>query len=300
MHPLFLYKRIKDWIVCRSLEYIFVYQRLLALNAAKRSGADEQYWTQVLRMNAHFLDKGNCRVDSEPGHAQEPYRIARAALNHLPDEWLEQDPSLQWARTVLRRYEDLQRGESLQLSDPVSNLPPDTPDLLRAVILGRRSIRRFLERSVTKNKLQEVMSVINWAPSSCNRQPIVAFASIDPEIVTKCVSTCKGATGFGTFVPCFIAFCADLRTYTFPREIWMPYIDVALGVQNCCLMAYALGMSITLLSWAHHNEEEEDLLRTSLEIPQSYEIVVNGVLGYPEHGMEPPLRKAKDCTLFIR
>jgi len=300
IRPSFLYRRVLDWLIRRNPEFSFVRRRLLAFSAAQKCDRDEHYWAQVLRMNAHFLDKGICRPDSEPGHAEQPYQAAKDALTHISHKRLLLDPSLQWACTVISHYENLQLGGHFQppILDPA--LPPETPEVLRSLILGRRSARWFSEQPVTESTLREIVSVVNWAPSSCNRQPVAIFASVQPETVTKCVASCKGATGFGAFIPCFIAFCADLRTYALPEEAWMPFIDVALGVQNCCLMAHTLGASLTLLNWAHHSDEEEDSLRAALQITRAYEIVVNAVLGYPKHGIEPPLRKTEDSTLFVR
>ncbi len=65
-------------------------------------------------------------------------------------------------------------------------------------------------------------------------------------------------------------------------------------------MAHALGLSITLLSWAHCSDEEQARLRAILQIPRAYGIVVNAAVGYPEHSMEPPMRKAENSTLFIK
>ena len=85
-----------------------------------------------------------------------------------------------------------------------------------------------------------------------------------------------------------------------PNEILLPIIDVSLGIQNCCLIAHCLGLSLTLLSWAQHTEEDDKNLRNFLGIPEYYQIIVNGALGYPEHNVPIPYRKLLKTTYVIK
>jgi nitroreductase len=171
---------------------------------------------------------------------------------------------------------------------------------LLEAIKARRSIRQFRDEPVDVHTVEAIVEVVNWSPTSCNRQPAKVFATNSPSLARSCLATCQGATGFSEFVPCFLSFCADPRSYWLPRELELPLMDVSLGVQNCCLMAHSQGLSLTLLSWANHTDDDERVLRDLLAIPDHFKIVVNGALGYPEHDVPVPLRKPIESTLVLR
>ena len=173
-------------------------------------------------------------------------------------------------------------------------------DQLLASIKARRSVRFYEAKNVTRDTVEKVVNVINWSPNSCNKQTAKVFVASNPSLVESCLLTCKGATGFSEFIPIFLCFCSDLRSYILPAEMLLPSIDVSLGVQNCCLVAHSLGLSITLLSWAQHTKQDDRRLRSLLGIPDYYQIIVNGTMGYPEYILETPGRKALESTFVLR
>ncbi|OPZ82932.1 MAG: FMN reductase (NAD(P)H) [bacterium ADurb.Bin429] len=257
------------------------------------------YWLPLVRKYAHILDKGLQRCDCAPGHSTQIYQRAKEALSHIPTAMLSQDASLQWAAETISCYEQLQTGCHATAPAPLTPTVCMPTTLLDAMVT-RRSIRQYTDTPVSPETVMRIAEVINWVPTSCNRQPARIFATVDPELTRACASTCKGATCFTKPIPAFLAFCADIRAYTWPVEYGLPYVDVALGMQNCCLMAHALGASITLLSWAQCSAEEERRLRACLEIPDHYQIIANGILGYPARGVTTPARKSIDETCVIR
>ena len=273
-----------------------------AVMALQTSGEmlDEDFWAQKLRQAAHIIDKGLQRPDAEPGHSAKWYQSAQEALSHLRGTPILADPSLTWALKKLSDYESAQSGR-FRAAEPLPGREPAlSQESLRDLITSRRSVRFFEEREISADVVERVVEVINWSPTSCNRQPAKVYVANDPTLARSCLDTCQGASGFGDFVPCFLCFCADLRSYWLPKEMWLPVIDVSLGIQNCCLMAQAEGLGITLLSWAQHTKDEDARLRSMLGIPEYYEIVVNGALGYPAQRPEIPSRKAIELTCVVR
>jgi hypothetical protein len=85
-----------------------------------------------------------------------------------------------------------------------------------------------------------------------------------------------------------------------PNEVALPYIDVSLGVQNCALVAHALGISLTLLTWAQQVDWQEHELRRLLDIPVHFQIIVSAAGGYPDRGVDVPVRKTKELFLVRR
>jgi nitroreductase len=258
---------------------------------------DSEYWEVILRKSVHILDKGLCRQDFEPGHSAQWYETAKIALGKIgyPPEL---DPSVEWASSKIKEYEVRQTNPTISEQSFTANVvSEDDYHALLKVIQGRRSIRNFSNQPVESKKLNTIINVINWSPSSCNRQPAKVFIAEEAELVRQCAKTCAGATCFSGDGACFIAFCADLRPYNLPEEFLLPDLDLGLGIQNCLLVAHALGISMTLLSWAQHTSEDDQLLRKLLKIPTHYRIVINCLAGYPSQWTDVPARKSLDATL---
>jgi nitroreductase len=274
-----------------------VYESELIIDLQREGNLDEEYRMQLLRKYIHMIDKGLQRDDSEPGHSNEIYMKCLDILGGFEHDDTQTDSSAVWAQDKLLEYEQFQ---SVGIVSRTAESTWLEHDRLIQGIRTRRSIRTFREDSVDVETVTKVVEPVAWSPSSCNRQPTKVFATVESDLVQRCLSTCKGATGFSTYVPAFLCFCADRRSYSLPREIWLPVLDTALGIQNCALVAHSLGLSLTLLSWAAHSSRDDANLRSILDIPQYYQIIVNAALGYPKRGVSTPLRKPIEQTLVIR
>ena len=109
---------------------------------------------------------------------------------------------------------------------------------------------------------------------------------------------CAGATCFGEVLPCFIAVCADTRSYMI-QDRNLAYIDVSLGLQNMILLAHLQGIEGTTLNWMHHTKREDAILRRTLNIPEHDLVVVNFVMGYSAQSTLAPGRKGDDLSCVI-
>lgn len=257
---------------------------------------NSEYWAAMLRKYCHILDKGLQRGDCEPGHSTEFYSLAQDALGKITDKKILDDPSVLWAKNKIVEYENCQEKKRRDSENIPFVSTACTYDQLYEVIQTRRSVRTFKNNAVARTDIEKIASVINWAPSSCNRQTAKVFIADSPETVKKCLSLNSGATCLSDNIPCFLSFCVDLRPYDMPHEMTLPILDTALGIQNCCLAAHSLSIGMTLLNWTHHSHAQEKLLRETLDIPSYYRIVSNAVLGYPENGVPIPSRKHTDMT----
>lgn len=257
---------------------------------------DSEYWAAILRKYCHIIDKGLQRCDCKTGHSKKYYSLAREALDKITDKLILDDPSIIWARNKIIEYEKFQNSNSLDSKYEQFISTTCTYDQLYDVIQTRRSLRVFKNNFIARTDLEKIASVINLAPSSCNRQATKVFIADSPVLVQKCINSNSGATCLSDNIPCFMSFCVDLRPYDMPHEITLPILDTALGIQNCCLVAHSLGIGLTILNWTHHTQEQDVILRGALNIPSHYRIVANAVLGYPEKGAPIPSRKSPDTT----
>lgn len=260
---------------------------------------DEEFLMAELRKNGHLIDKGLQRSGWEPGHSSQAYAEAKSILSRLKTSRILHDPSVIWVKEIITDYENIRKSKNMisRRMDYQNTLC--TLDSLLDAIHTRRSIRQYQRRPITEEIIKKIVDVINWSPTSCNRQTAKVFATNDAATVQSCLKLCPGGGGFGNFVPLFICFCSDIRAYEMATEVMMPYIDVSLGIQNCNLVAHTLGISMTLLSWAGHTNQQDRKLRQILGINANYEVIVNAVGGYPEHGVVAPSRKTIDSTLSL-
>ena len=267
-------------------------EMIIELQRAERL-QDDAYWIGKLRQYGHILDKGLARGDFAYGHGLGVYHSAEEARRRLSTEAARMDPLVVWAAQKVCEYERRQAGEAPSGVTAYIATQCTYDDLVDA-IRTRRSIRRYSDRPVDLGVVEKIVSVLDWAPTSCHRQPGAVYASTNPDIILQCLRLHPGTHCFIHMVPrpsLFMTFCADARLYSMPRQVFGPCIDVALGVQNCLLVAHSLHLSLTPLYWSHQGEREENELRRILSIPAYFQVIVSAVGGYPDGGAPVPPRK---------
>lgn len=246
----------------------------------------------LLRKYAHIIDKGLHRQDAEPGHSTNYYRLLKGKIDQLSTTSYAEDPSFHWAQSKIELYELLQQspGEFTPLKGKATFSGIGYDDLF-LLMQSRRSCRYFKEAFIEDEIISKLIRTVNWAPNSCNKQPIRVFYTNDPQKAVACLKCCRGGTGFGSSIPSFFVFTADVRGYVYPTEMYLPAIDVSLGMENFLLAGHTLQLSGCILTWAQKTEKDEEALRSLLNIPNEYSIVCNAVMGYAELFYQTPIRK---------
>lgn len=245
----------------------------------------------MMRKYGHIIDKGLHRSDVSAGHSRNYYELLKESVHVLEKSRYKEEPTIKWAKDKLSAYEKLQVSEVFK---PLHGNPVQSPvsfEIFQKLVEERRSNRDFLEKEVCKEDIDRLKRLANWASSSCNKQPIEIYVTNNPYLASQCLKCCKGGTGFSSHIPSFWAFSCSSLGYVWPSEIYLPFVDTCLGIQNVMLGATTLGMSGTLLSWAQKNEEEEKKLRELLDIPPHHQIILCGVIGYAKSNFVPPTRK---------
>jgi len=265
----------------------------------KNYGTDPDLSLLLVRKFGHILDKGLHRDNVEKGHsksiADELAKNIVIAEQAYPD-----DATLVWAKEKLTIYNELQlKGSIAPLREEQKALNVSFDDF-ESLIKHRRSNRLFETKTVEQELLEKLASTVNWASSSCNKQPIQLYATANPELAKACLQCCKGGTGFGEFIPAFVSFTADMRGYYLPDEAYLPAIDVSLGAQNFFLATETLSMSACGLTWAQKDENEESELRKLLCIPDENQIIFNAVVGYPLKRYMTPIRKNLNNIIIVK
>ncbi|MDF7799801.1 nitroreductase family protein [Pontiellaceae bacterium B1224] len=256
-----------------------------------------------LRLYCHILDKGLHRDDWEPGHSVNSYREAKTLVEQLDlAVELKDNSCLVWAKEIVHEYETRQQLDPKKINPLYAkqHVRSGSPEVLLELLQTRTSTRSLKNEAISKDVIKQIALAAAEAPSSCNRQTIRIFSTIDNAESLEVLKCFRGFTGFSEHIPCALVFCVDLRPYTFPGEIFVPTVDASLATENAVLMASVLGVSATLLSWGSSTVEENNRLRNLLNIPEYYEIVVGAACGYPAREAIRPKRKSVDDILFIK
>lgn len=144
----------------------------------------------------------------------------------------------------------------------------------------RYSVRKFEDKHLEKNVIDQILACGHVAPTGCNFQPQRILVLNTDETIEK-LKKCT---------PChFNAPTAMIVCYN-KKESWIRKHDKALSAPvdasivatHLTLMAHSLGVgSCFVMAF------DPDALRTEFEIPQDFEICCVLVMGYPHPEAKP-------------
>jgi nitroreductase len=155
-------------------------------------------------------------------------------------------------------------------------------DVFDAIRL-RRSIRKFEEKFVEKEKMMKILEVARLAPSAMNRQPYAFVVTTEKETIKKLSSACNQEW----IAPIMIVVCA------FPKAAWARddgeqywKADAAIAMNNMSLQAVSEGLGTCWI--AAFNEEK---IKEILEIDPKARVLALTPLGYPAEKKGPVTKR---------
>jgi nitroreductase len=153
-------------------------------------------------------------------------------------------------------------------------------DALEA-IRTRRSIRRYEDRAVPEDLVEEVLRAAMMAPSAVNKQPWHFVVIDDRELLLE-IPKINPNAAMAAGAPLAILVCGDLEL-EHPSGYWV--VDCAAAVENLLLAAHALGLG-AVWTGVYPRQQRMDGLRRLLGIPEHVMPHTLVVLGYPAE--QPP------------
>lgn len=181
------------------------------------------------------------------------------------------------------------------------------------VIYTRRSVRRYLDRTVDKETIEQLIGAAVQAPSAMNTQPWV-FAVVRDKALLKDISDkCKAYLlraldrmpaleqyrptlqdpEFNIFynAPALVLVCSKPNLSPEPRT------DCALAAENLMLMARELGLGTVWIGFAYGflNTPEG---KQMLGVPSDYGVEAPIIVGYPEAEMTTMERNAPEVLFW--
>jgi nitroreductase len=159
------------------------------------------------------------------------------------------------------------------------------------VIKNRRSIRKYQDKNVEREKLQKILEAARIAPSAMNRQPYQLFVVINQDILSKIESACNQQWK----APIMIAVVCV------PKEAWVRddgeefwKADAAIMMNQVSLAAFAEGLGTCWIAAFKENEVKE-----ILGVDSASRIPFLSPLGYPAEN-KGPITNRKTIDSLVR
>jgi len=161
-------------------------------------------------------------------------------------------------------------------------------DLFQA-IRDRRSIRKYKDTPVEREKIERVLDAARLAPSWKNLQCwrfLVLTERTKIEVVLSAFAADNPGKKAHLQAPAAIVVCADPAESEASHGIEYFVADAAIAFEHLCLAAHALGLGTC---WLGLFDEAE--LKTKLKIPENLRVVGVTPWGYPDQQPKPRGRK---------
>jgi len=165
---------------------------------------------------------------------------------------------------------------------------------LMDIVKGRRSIRKYEDKEVPEELLNQVLDSVKWSPSWANTQCWEVVVVKDPATKEQLQGTLvkNPATKAMVQAPIVLVLCGKLKSSGYYSDKvttkfgdWFMF-DLGIAAQSICLTAYSLGLGTVIVGLFDHNKSKE-----ILGVPDDYELVSMIPLGYPAKDPEAPKRR---------
>jgi nitroreductase len=147
------------------------------------------------------------------------------------------------------------------------------------VIRERGSVRRYEDRSIPTEAMEQVLEAARLGQSAANRQPWEFVVVVGKDTKKKIASASESFVAEATAV---IVCIAHPENCGHVGSLDSFLVDVAIAVENMALVSWELGLGSC---WIGAYDEEE--IRQILNIPENLRVASLLTLGYPAEKPEP-------------
>lgn len=150
------------------------------------------------------------------------------------------------------------------------------------VLESRRSIRRFKERPVEREFLEQIVQAALCAPSARNLRTGAFVVVTNPEILEQlraAISVVRDAPNYSFYGAPVLILCVNRRDSIYGRD------DCACAMENMLLCAHALGLGAVWINQLFGEASDAPAIRAVLDtIGLSKDQIVYGsaAVGYPK------------------
>jgi len=173
----------------------------------------------------------------------------------------------------------------------------------QALILSRRSVRRYSQRPVPEELILSVIEAARLAPSASNSQPWRFVVVMDPkareELARRSLAGIFSRTRFAAAAPVIIALCAERASVSEAakslKDGAMYQLDIGIAGEHLALRAAELGLGTCWIGWFNRRGA-----RKAVGAPRHVKVVCLMAMGYPAEDWQPraKVRKPLDSILW--
>jgi nitroreductase len=166
---------------------------------------------------------------------------------------------------------------------------------LSEIILKRRSIRKFLDKPVEREKIEACLEAARLAPSADNVQPWRFIVVDDPEVRKRLAEAAFSGVyrlcRFAARAPVVIVILAhpDVVANKLGKAVQGTQyylLDIGIAGEHFVLAATELGLGTCWIGWFSKRG-----VRKLFSIPKKYDVVALIALGYPDPTHLGPKKK---------
>ena len=175
-------------------------------------------------------------------------------------------------------------------------------------ILSRRSIRKFLNKPISKELLTLILAAAQSAPSKSNLQQYSILVIQDQNIKNE-ISNLIGNTKWALTAPIFFLYLADIRRNikitndrgyehknnnvdTFMNGV----IDAALSMQSTICASESIGLGVCPISMIRNIIEE---VKVICKLPKGVFPIAGLALGWPDQRSNVSIRLSQDIVIHF-
>lgn len=149
-------------------------------------------------------------------------------------------------------------------------------------IMTRRSIRKYTEQSIEREKIEILLKSAMSAPSADNQQPWDFIIVTQREIISKVRQASPYATPLEGAPLCIIV-CADLQKERIPGN-WM--LDCSAATENILLAAHAIGLGAVWIG-IYPEQDRMKYISRMFNLPKNIKPMAVISIGYPAEKKGP-------------
>lgn len=172
---------------------------------------------------------------------------------------------------------------------------------LEKILQQRRSIRKYADKPVEREKLNACLEAARLAPSACNSQPWHYIVIDDPKVKEAfCQAAFSGVyamTKWAEKAPVLVAVVSDRGNFTsrignFFRRTEFYLVDQGISGEHFVLRAHDLGLGTCWIGWLNSDKAEK-----FFKLPKGKKIEHLISVGYPAEEPQPRPRKSFEETV---
>jgi len=167
---------------------------------------------------------------------------------------------------------------------------------LDELIKERRSVRKYLDKPVEKEKIEAILESARLSPSACNAQPwrivVVKEPGLRDDVLSKGLGGIVVPNSWAKTAPVILVVCSETKFFTHSlgervKNVQWHLLDIGICMEHMALKAVELGLGTCYIGW--FNEKE---IRKALQLPSSWKVECLLTLGYPQEIPEASPRKS--------